>query len=113
MPSPLIAAILVRAGFWLALLFTPVVSSYWPWWKHDLGWTIAAESWAFAVLLLPGQLTTWFGVHLEREAWWVWLQLLAFAVAISIFPWRAWATYRVQRKGVRRARARGDVLRPD
>jgi len=110
-----VAHVLVRVGFWLALLFTPVISCYWPWWKHDLGVSIAAESWAFAVLLLPGQLTTWFGLSMTREPWFVWVELVAFAVAISIFPWRAWATYRLQRKGRDRAQRRRDrdVLQSD
>lgn len=95
--------VLSYVGFWFAVMFTPVISIYWPWWRHDLGWTIAAESWAFAVLLLPTQLHL-LGIHLDRNPVMSWLFVAAFALAISVFPWRAIATYVVQRRGAKHER---------
>jgi hypothetical protein len=85
----------------LALLFTPVVSTYWPWWEHGIGVTVIAEALAFTLVLLPAQLRLLFGINVATP-WYALLQLCALALAVSVFPWRAWAIWRIQRRGAHR-----------
>jgi hypothetical protein len=92
--------VLVLVIFTVSVLFTPVVSLYWPWWKNDLGRSIVSKSIAMALVFLFPALHLMFDGEF-RTAPYQWFELACFALVPVIFVWRAVAIWRLQRNGAR------------
>lgn len=91
--------IAVEGIFYSALGFVLAVSFYWPWWKTQLGWSIAAKSLALALAVTPAMLTIWFGPVVYADA--PWLQAVAIGALMAVPPilvWRAVVIWRYQRR---------------
>lgn len=89
--------ILIVGIFWISALFTPVVSLYWPWWKHGIGRTVVAEATAMALVFLFPMIHVFFGWAV-RGTGYQWFELACFAATPVIFVWRSIAIWRLQRK---------------
>lgn len=99
MTQALAAHIAIAGVFWSALGFVAAVSLFWPWWKSQLGWTIAAKSIAIALAVLPSILYTWFGPGVYRDApWLAWVAIGALALIPPILVWRAVILWHTQRR---------------
>ena len=93
----------IQAIFYTSLLFTVAVSTFWPWWRSQLGWSIIAKSLALTVAVLPAMIAYWFGPAIyARNPWLGWLSIGAMATIPAILAWRAWVLWQVQRKGTHR-----------
>ena len=93
--------ILIFAIFITSALFTPVVSMYWPWWKHGIGRTVIAEAIAMTLVFLFPMLHVLFGTEFKSTPY-QWFELACFAAVPVIFVWRAVSTWKLQRKGTAR-----------
>lgn len=82
-----VTIVLVHATFWICFLFVPIVSTFWPWWKTDLGVTVAVKTAAIALILLRTELAWIFGINPQGTAL-VWLGLVSFAVVPAVVLWR-------------------------
>lgn len=88
--------VLVQAGFWVSLAFVLVVSTYWPWWKTDVGWTIILEAVGLGLLLMPSTTGLEFGWN-TSDLFWQWFVAICFTFVFVIMPWRAVVIWRRQR----------------
>lgn len=93
------AHLAIGGVFWSALAFIAAVSFYWPWWKSQLGWSIAAKSFALSIAVFPAILTYWFGPEIYDDAPWLrWVTIAALWLIPPILAWRAWVIWQAQRK---------------
>ena len=91
--------IAVEALFYAAILFVAAVSTFWPWWKSQLGWTVTAKSLALAIAVLPAMLAYWFGPGVYASDPWVrWVSIAALWTVPPILAWRAVVIWHLQRK---------------
>ncbi len=90
-----IGTVLVHVTFWVSAAYIAGVSTFWPWWKTDLGWTIVLEAAAIMVVLLPFELHALFGLDPGGLAF-TWLRLAAFAAVPVILVWRFVVTLVIQ-----------------
>lgn len=93
-----VSEIIIIVTFCTSILFTPVVSIYWPWWRHGIGRTVIAEALAMALVFVFPALHFWFGVNVKGAPH-QWFELACFAVVPAIFVWRAISIWQVQRWG--------------
>jgi hypothetical protein len=98
----------VQLTFLTALLFTPVVSMFWPWWQHSIGRTVTAEAAAIALVLAPGVLHEWDVLTVTSIAF-AWSRVVCLALVPGILIWRAIAIYLIQRGGSRAAIRKGST----
>jgi hypothetical protein len=81
--------------FYTSLAFCIAVSSFWAWWKSQLGWTIIAKSLCLAIATLPAMVFFWLGHRAPT-----WLEDVSIAGLWSVpvvLAWRAIVLWRVQR----------------
>jgi hypothetical protein len=88
--------ILIQTVFWISVGFVVGVSTFWPWWKTDLGWTIVLKTAAIAALLLPANLHDLFGIQAGTLAW-AWWVTTSFASVGIVIVWRFIVMYILQR----------------
>ena len=94
--------IAVRALFWSVIGFVIAVSTFWPWWKSQLGWSIVAKSLALAIAVLPAMLVYWFGPAVYADAPWLqWVSVIGLWLVPPILAWRALVIWQAQRKSPR------------
>ncbi len=99
MTQALAARIAIEGIFWSALGFVIVVSAFWPWWKSQLGWSIAAKSLTLALAVFPAMLAYWFGPSVyQRAPWLQWVAIAALWLVPPILVWRAVVIWHAQRK---------------
>jgi hypothetical protein len=85
--------------FWSVLAFVAVVSTFWPWWRSQLGWTVTAKSLALAITVLPAMLTWWFGPAVFHDFPWLqWMSVIGLWLIPPILAWRALVIWQAQRK---------------
>jgi hypothetical protein len=96
--------------FVVSVLFTPVVSTFWPWWQHGIGRTVAAEAVALALAFLPSTLHVLFGLKVSSLLFFQWLVVICIAAVPGILVWRGIAIFLTQRRGARRRLA---VVKPE
>lgn len=87
----------VECVFYSSIAFVVAVSSFWPWWKSQLGWTIVAKSVALTVAVLPAMLGYWFDGQLPE--WLTWVTICALFSIPVILAWRVWVLWQIQRSG--------------
>ena len=88
----------VEAIFYGSLLFCIGVSSFWAWWRSQLGWTIIAKSLALALAVLPAMIFYWFGARAPQ-----WLTAVSIAALWSVplvLAWRLAVLWKIQRAGL-------------
>ena len=91
--------IAVQGVFYSALGFVAAVSFFWPWWKSQLGWSIAAKSLAIAIAVFPTVLYDWFGARVYTEDPWLgWVTVAALALIPPILAWRAVIIWQAQKR---------------
>jgi hypothetical protein len=93
-----VSKIIVNVTFVVSVLFTPVVSLFWPWWKHGLGRTAAAEAICLALAFLPSVLNLWFGLTITNVIY-QWFVLACVGAIPCILVWRVAVTWNLQVKG--------------
>lgn len=93
--------IVIQVTFWTALLCTPVVSLWWPWWLHAIGRTVAVEAFAIAVVLAPAVWHEWTHADVDTLPF-AWFRVCCVATVPLILIWRVIAIYLTQRDGTRR-----------
>lgn len=99
MTVALAGEVAVEGVFYSALLFVAAISFFWPWWKSQLGWSIAAKSLAIAIAVLPAMLFYWLGHRVYDDAPWLrWVAVAALWAIPPILAWRAWVIWQLQRK---------------
>lgn len=82
--------------FWASVLFVLGVSTFWPWWKTDLGWTIVLKTACIAAILFPFFLHLILGVNVET-LFWEWWRLITFFMVGNIIVWRFFVILIIQR----------------
>ena len=97
MSLQLAGVIAVQGIFYSTLAFVIAVSTFWPWWKSQLGWTIIAKSLALTGAVVPAMLVYWFGVKVP--VWLSWVSVIILWAIPPILAWRAYVIWKVQRKG--------------
>jgi hypothetical protein len=97
-----IGHVVVVFTFVVSVLFTPVVSTFWPWWQHGIGRTVAAEAIALALAFAPSAFHVLFGLNVTGQLVSQWLVLVCIAAVPGILVWRAVIIYLTQRRGARR-----------
>lgn len=95
MTLALAGTIAVQGIFYSSILFVAAVSTFWPWWRSQLGWSITAKTLALTIAVFPAMLMYWFGVHSPQ--WVTWMAVLTLWLIPPILIWRAWVLWRVQR----------------
>ena len=90
----------IEAIFYSSVLFVAAVSTFWPWWKSQLGWSIIAKTAALTIAVVPAMLYYWLG-H-RPPGWLNWLSVAALWTIPLILAWRGWVLWQVQRKGTHR-----------
>lgn len=96
----LVAEIAVQAIFYGSVLFIAAVSTFWPWWRTQLGWTIIAKSAALALAVMPAMFIYWFGRNTFTQSDWLgWVSVGALLMVPPILAWRGIVLWRVQRHG--------------
>lgn len=91
--------IAVEAIFYSSLGFVAVVSLFWPWWKSQLGWTIAAKSLALGLAVFPAMLIYWFGHDVFTDSPWLkWASVTMLYLIPPILIWRAFILFRIQQR---------------
>lgn len=99
MTQALAGQIAVEGIFYSAIAFVAAISLFWPWWRSQLGWTIAAKSAALALAVLPAMLVYWAGPGVYRQFPWLgWVAVLALWAVPPILAWRAVVIWHVQRR---------------
>lgn len=89
----------IQGVFYSALLFVLAVSTFWPWWKSQLGWSIVAKSIALAIAVFPAMLAYWFGPQVYTRALWLrWAAIGALWTIPLILAWRLAVIWQAQRK---------------
>lgn len=83
--------------FMTSLLFTPVTSLFWPWWKSTWGWNIVSLEFCIALALLAPWLRFAFGIRTSSNALAAWLEVAAVLLCGMIVAWRAVMIYLTQR----------------
>jgi hypothetical protein len=90
----------IEAIFYSSVLFVAVVSSFWSWWKSQLGWTIIAKTAALTIAVFPAMLAFWLG---RKEPGWLdWVSVAALWAIPPVLAWRALVLWQVQRAGTHR-----------
>ena len=87
----------IEAIFYSSIGFVILLSTFWAWWRTQLGWSIIAKSIALAMAVLPGMLVIWFGITVTAPLQWVTLCAL-WAVPV-ILGWRLAVLWLIQRGG--------------
>lgn len=91
----------IQAVFYAGLGFVAAVSTFWPWWQSQLGWTIAAKSVALSLAVSPGMLVIWFGRnHFTDSPALQWVSIVCLFLVPVILTWRAAVLWHVQRTRV-------------
>ena len=99
MSQALAGTIAIQGIFYSAIGFVIAVSVFWPWWKSQLGWSIAAKSLALSLAVLPAMIRYWFGPGIYAEVRWLgWVAVAALWVIPPILAWRAVVIWHAQRK---------------
>jgi hypothetical protein len=99
----LLTEIAIQAVFYSSLGFVIVLSTFWAWWRSQLGWTIAAKSLALAGAVFPAMFIYWFGINGFTESPVMrWLSVCVLLTIPPILVWRLIVLYRVQRSTVTR-----------
>jgi hypothetical protein len=86
----------IQFVFWAAVVVTVGVSTFWPWWKTDLGRTIILEVICLATILLPSTLRLELQVNTD-QTFWQWWVAITFFLAGCIIIWRAFVVWKYQR----------------
>ena len=90
--------VIIQVGFWMSVAFIIGTSTFWPWWKTDLGWTIIFETLGLGILMFPTSMELEFGIKADTLTW-QWIASLSFVFVVIVLPWRAVAIWRRQRYG--------------
>lgn len=102
-PDHVLAAydsVLVNVAFFASVLFTPVVSAFWPWWREWWGQNIVLLELCISGTLFGSFLYTDFGVDSDALMWVTSVFLTAIPV---IIVWRAAMIWHAQRAGQQQA----------
>jgi hypothetical protein len=91
-----ISNILVQLVFWLCVGFVAGTSTFWPWWKTDLGWNIILKTAIIADILLPVNLHILFGINI-RTLFWQWWGVVNFGAIGVVVTWRFAVLWTIQR----------------
>lgn len=86
--------VLINAAFIVSLLFTPVVSLFWPWWKEWWGQNIVALELCIAGTLLSSWLYIDFGVNSDVLQW---LTAGFLTLIVLVIVWRTALIWYTQR----------------
>lgn len=88
----------VEAIFYTSIVFIAAISTFWPWWRSQLGWTITAKTLALVIAVTPAMLEYWFGPTVYKDApWLAWVTVAALACVPPVLAWRAIILWRIQR----------------
>lgn len=85
-------------SFLMSVFFTPVVSLFWPWWKHAWGINIVTLELVIAFALLPAWLNIAFGLRQSELYVFSWIQLLSVATVGIVIAWRLVLIWNDQRR---------------
>lgn len=85
--------------FFISLVFVPVVSSFWSWWRTAFGQSLVLLEVLIALTLLPATVKRLFGLDAGTR-FDLWFTVVAlWLVGITIIG-RAWVLYKIQRGGI-------------
>lgn len=88
--------VLINIAFVASVVFTPMTSAYWPWWKSWWGRNIVMLETCIAGDLLASWLFIDFGIASFILQW---VTAVFLALTVSIIVWRAIMIWVEQRKG--------------
>ena len=88
--------IVTQVVFWVSVGFVLGVSTFWPWWKNDLGWTIIIKTACITGILVPFILHLYFGIN-ESTLFWRWTTLVLFSMIAIVMAWRFTVLWVIQR----------------
>ena len=96
-----IAVIGIQAGFWAAVMFPVLTAWYWPWWKHQWGWTVVCLDAAIAFALLGDIMVIEFGLRPGSTPGHVlaWVEAISLCLIPVIIVWRAALVFVTQWRG--------------
>lgn len=85
-------------SFLLSVLFAPLATMMWPWWKHPWGINIISLEVAIAFALLPAWLSIAFGLRRADVYVFAWVQLASLVLVGLVIAWRLVLIWRTQRR---------------
>lgn len=85
-------------SFLLSVLFTPVATLMWRWWKHPWGVNIVTLELAIAFALLPAWLSVAFGLRHAAVYVFAWVQLASVALVGVVIISRLLLIWKTQRR---------------
>jgi hypothetical protein len=85
----------IQFVFWAGLLAIVSISTFWPWWKTDLGWTICLEMLCLSTVTFPSTMFLEFGMD-TQTLFWQWWVAITFFVSGCVTICRIFVTWRYQ-----------------
>lgn len=85
---------LINIGFAASVLFAPLNSLWWPWWREAWGWNIVSLEVCIAGDLISSVLFVDF--HLTSDML-QWATIVFLTLTIAIIIWRSIMIWRIQR----------------
>ena len=91
---------IVLATFWVAALFVPIVSLFWPWWPEPFGRATMSLELLIALALLPAALRRMFGISITNIGF-AWFGTIILACIAPRIIWLGVSIWKLQRNGNR------------
>lgn len=91
-----LAVVMAQVVFWVSVGFVIGVSTFWPWWKTNLGLTIVLKTACIAAILLPFNLHVLLGINEDTIAW-RWFGVIMLGGIAAVIVWRFIVMWVIQR----------------
>ena len=91
-----ILKVIIEIMFWSSLAFIPVVSTYWPWWKHVYGKAAISIDGLLTLALLPAIIRQMLDIPITQVEY-NWFTIVVFALIPARTVWLAMALFAVQK----------------
>jgi hypothetical protein len=95
MPPSDLGSIDVLIAFCASVAFVVGYTFIAPWWRYEVGRTMAALDIGISLTLFPSVLHHWFGVAVNTP-FFAWYQDMSLLLVAGIALWRLWVVFRVQ-----------------
>lgn len=103
-----IIGLIIDASFWTSAVFVPVVSLYWPWWRHPYARAAMSIDILLAMAFLPAELRRVLGIPVSSPLF-GWFEIVILGLIPVRTAWLGWQIWKVQREPRPSAGAKEEV----